>query len=334
MSTLYYTISDFENIFNAGIDYILPENVKNTFSYLMKELKITEYSPPNYNKTTHDATHSRHHASSHGENTKYNDRRKSKQNGKEISNEDWEALTSFKSTKISVSEGIDKRINEIRVLLNKMSNKNYDTQKEHVLESINEFMKLDPYPEKEQDFTKIANTIYDIISVNKFLSELYADLYNTLYNHYDIFKTVLYNKIHNYYESIDKINYADPNKDYDKYCEYVKINDNRKSNAIFFLNLHKKGTISLDKIFNILEFLLKKSILYIDMENKGNELEEITENVFIFAKIGQTSENNPVWENTIYPMIIDISKMKVKEHISLSNRVVFKYMDIIDLIDE
>ena len=64
-------------------------------------------------------------------------------------------------------------------------------------------------------------------------------------------------------------------------------------------------------------------------------MEEITENIFILVtNIYEKVSNNEYWETSIIPVITSISKMKVKEHTSLSNRVIFKYMDIMDLLDD
>ena len=345
MTLSYYTISDFENMFTNGISYILPSNVKDTIDYLLKELNVTENTSTNYEKTIQTHTEGNSNGNnyknnksynSHDYNKKGNDRRKNKNgNVKEISNEDWEALSSFKSTKIITKEGIDKNINEIRIMLNKISNKNYETQKTAILNEITQFINTEEYENKSNDVEKLTNIVFDIMSSNKFFSELYAGLYKELYLNYESFKTILENKLLDFHLTIDTITYADPNTSYDKYCDYVKINDNRKSVLLFFVNLCKKSVIGIDKIFHILEYFLKKSIDYVDMENRSNELEEITENVFIVvSNIIQNVTDNQYWENTIYPLIITISKMKAKEHKSLSNRAIFKYMDMIDLLDE
>ena len=123
--------------------------------------------------------------------------------------------------------------------------------------------------------------------------------------------------------------------DYYQYLKYVKNNDSRKSLLLFYVNLFKRNVIKLQQIFGILEYLLTTSLKYVDSENKSIELEEITENVFIvISNMVQTLIDDEYWENTLFPIIDKLSKMKAKEHQSLTNRIVFKYMDIIDLVDE
>jgi len=88
----------------------------------------------------------------------------------------------------------------------------------------------------------------------------------------------------------------------------------------------------------ILHYFLQKSLEFIDTENKINEVEEITENIFLIVSnchefFDESSEKTQLWKDTILPIIIQISQMKLKEHASLSNRFLFKYMDIIDSLE-
>lgn len=340
MTTQYYTISDFETIFNSGSSYSLPETVKDVISYLLQELNITENTTPVYNKPNTVTLINRQKNIDYNGGNSYGkkpmDRKKTKTNvSKEISNEDWESLHNFKTTKMITHEGVDKTINEIRILINKLSNKNYDIQKDAILKEIYQFVNLENYENKDKDMERLSTTIYGIISNNKFFSHIYADLYTELYNNFDMFKCILETHLSEFHSSIDTIIYADPNTNYDEFCNYVKINDSRKSTNLFFINLFKKDIISVDKIFYILEYFLNKSIEYIDSENRGSEVEEITENIFILVtNIYEKVSNNEYWETSIIPVITSISKMKVKEHTSLSNRVIFKYMDIMDLLDD
>ena len=106
-----------------------------------------------------------------------------------------------------------------------------------------------------------------------------------------------------------------------------------KSNIIL-INANKNNILENKIIIDLLQYFLDKSTEYIDLENRTNELEEITENLFIVtSNVHQMMINNEEWIFKLLPCIIIISQMKLKEHKSLSNRVIFKYMDIIDSID-
>jgi hypothetical protein len=69
-----------------------------------------------------------------------------------------------------------------------------------------------------------------------------------------------------------------------------------------------------------------------DEVNKINEIEEITENLFIMITSSKTECCSEDKWNTIAENIKVCSQLKVKEKKSLSSRAVFKYMDIYDCL--
>jgi hypothetical protein len=241
--------------------------------------------------------------------------------------EKWGATQKFKTTQMVTKEGVEKDINTIRVLLNKLSNKNFTTQKDLILQEIS-MIDID----KIEDLQKIAQFIFQIASTNKFYAELYADLYVELIERFDIFTKILDEFILNYKDTIQHIDYIDPNVDYDKYCVYTKQNDQRKATAAFLIMLMKKGIVSHDTILGILSHFLNVLLEYIKQPNRTNEVDEITENVFVFVSLGKAELlNTELWKTDTFPTIQLFSKMKATgENKSLSNRAIFKFLDIVD----
>jgi len=95
----------------------------------------------------------------------------------------------------------------------------------------------------------------------------------------------------------------------------------------------KNGVVENEVVIDIMEEFLKKTLEYIDLENRTNEVEEITENIFVLVSMSHDMlESSARWKNDILTTLHQISKMKTKEHSSLTTRMVFKYMDIIDSI--
>ena len=138
METQYYSIKDFEDLV-FDTTYRLSSEIMQIIHSLEKEIQIVDSandSTSNQKKTMYVDKKKQMGSNRRSDNNngKYN------KGAKEISNNDWEALRSFKSTKMDVKQGIDKNISDIRVLLNKISNKNYDTQKEVIKSAISEFM--------------------------------------------------------------------------------------------------------------------------------------------------------------------------------------------------
>ena len=348
--TTFYSIADIENIKFSGFQYTLPKTLLDLVKKIEGEIQIQDVSEKKVNDFD-DRKYNQHKNMKRTEH-KHNRHNNNYNRQPEILNEDWESIRNFKSTKIETKEGIEKSINIIRILLNKISIKNYETQKKVILDSIQEFFKnneiIDTTDEsnednntnikinenKKEDIEKLTQAIFDIVSTNKFFSEIYANLYNEMIGQFPIFKEILIQYIKTYKSSIEHIDFIDPNKDYDGYCLYTKKNDNRKAMTLFIVNMCKNNILENKIITDLLQYFLDKSLEYIDLENRSNELEEITENLFIVtSNVHGLMVNNDDWNFNLLPCIINISQMKIKEHKSLTNRVIFKYMDIIDSME-
>jgi hypothetical protein len=250
--------------------------------------------------------------------------------------DDWNSGKTFKIAPKIVKEGTEKLLNDIRVSLNKLSNKNMETQQEQIMQNIS--MILEETTNKEEDIKKIAKTIFEIAISNKFYSELYADLYKNLITKFDtVFKEQLGDLLDNYKASINNINFVDPNTDYDGYCGYTKTNDVRKAITAFIVNLVKKKILQEEEITEIIIYLEGLVFKYSEEQNRTNELEEIIENLFILiTQIESVLNNSEFWLDKIIPNIHELSKLRKTDstkYASMTNRATFKLMDIIDKLN-
>jgi len=367
-----YTIDNYTSIAFSGINYKLPEIQISIIDKLVKELGISTI------KVIEDENEEKPRQAQHSFSTKkYASNSLSNSRYKSKIDEQWKGVPEFKVTKIEKSEGIDQIIKDIRVCLNKISNKNYDSQKEAIFNFINSVNnsykkenidnektktkkeegnnkennlkdnKINPFGLLEEDeddeeevqvtkecsldLKKVAQSIFDIASSNKFYSELYAQLYQELIEKYDFFKEYVTNLIEDYYKSMDLIELVDSNKDYDKYCENNKQNDKRKALSTFIVNLMKKGVIEKKNVLNLIIKLQEKIMVFVDTDNKTNNIDEITENIYIMTTLINLKELNcKEYTDKIVKNIEICSSYKVKDHKSISNRAIFKYMDILD----
>jgi len=320
MDTTTYNLDNYKNIIVSGYEYKLPETIINIISNLSNELGVAFKENTKINSQEEYT----------GENKKYLKRNFCNKRVKPIMDEEqWEKMKAFKSTQIEQKEGIKKLINDVRVCLNKISNKNYETHRDTIIQYIKEIIEN---KETDIELLKIKKSIFEIASTNKFYSELYALLYKDLINKFDCFKENIEPFINEYIDSIQNINYVDPKVDYDKYCEYNKENDKRKAMSAFIVNLSKNDIVEKNTVINKIVYLEELVLSYCDTENKTNELEEITENLFILiTKSLSILINEPNWEIVINN-IKHLAQMKTKEHKSLSSRALFKFMDILDSI--
>ena len=258
---------------------------------------------------------------------------------------DWNIGKSFKPTKMMTKEGIEKDMNEIRISLNKISNKNYDTHRDTILSLVDNFIEdamakemaaeeaglgeTGPEADALGNIRKIAQFIFDIASSNKFYGEIYADLYKELVSKFVVFRTILNEMVFTYKDSINTLRYVDSNVDYDAYCEYNKINEKRRASASFLVLLTTRTVLDPSILVELILHFQSVFTMYISEENRTNEVDEITELLFILITMGKDLlSQHPEWEAIILPGVVMASKLKAKEQKSLSSRAVFKYMDL------
>ena len=74
---------------------------------------------------------------------------------------------------------------------------------------------------------------------------------------------------------------------------------------------------------------------FISEENKKNEVEELTENIALLYKKDMYGKNAVDYEKidglTILQVIEKLAHSKVKDYKSLTNKTVFKFMDMIEM---
>ena len=57
----------------------------------------------------------------------------------------------------------------------------------------------------------------------------------------------------------DNIEWCEPQKDYDRFCEINKANDSRRAVALFFVNLMKRDLVSKERIAELVALLLESA---------------------------------------------------------------------------
>jgi hypothetical protein len=334
---IHYTLNDFNNFIFNGFNYELPSETLQLISELSLEVGSPDYvKTPVFQKRENplksDTNNGDMTASGGGKGNMGLKKRKGGNNkAMEISESDWESIRTFQTTKIEDREGVECEIDNIRSCLNKISDKNYNDFRDKIIGLIGNIVNS-----TSEDIKSVSLAIFDIASTNRFYSKMYADLYTEIIKEYDIMKGSFEESLSKFSELFNNIEYVDPNVDYDKFCKVNKDNEKRKALGAFFINLSINGVIPMLTIINITRNLLSQIYKYISQENKKNEVDELTENVALFYK-KEFYENEDEFEYeliegyTITDIIIRIAHSKVKDYKSLTNKTVFKFMDMIDM---
>lgn len=308
-----YTLDNFEEIIYGGIDYTLSEEVKQNIIKISEKVGAPEYiRTPQFEKK---------------------DKKRDKLNKKDINIEcEWETIRNFEITKKNKSEGIDIIIDKVRKIINKVTEKTYNNLLPLVIKELDELWGPDAAEEicDAQDVKKLNDSIFLMLSETIFYSKLYALLYKQLLDKYDDINVELDNYIFDYKNKIKEIKYCNPQTDYDEFCRLNKINEKINATGVFLVNLEEFEKIKLEDIVSIIKLIQDSIINLLNQENKTEiiqELSEILGNMVITGK--ERLRLSDEW-STIFHNIDKISQLKVKDFNSLSNKTIFRHMDIMD----
>jgi hypothetical protein len=260
--------------------------------------------------------------------------KKNKNKPSEITDDDWEVIRAFQTTQKHVSEGIQKNVDNIRGYLNKITDTNEEAMTKDIKAEISQLIEHDT---SDENMTKIGYSIFNIASSNSFYSALYARLFKSLMSDYDIFKKIFEDNFKEFMNLFESIEFVDPKKNYDKFCEYTKTNDKRRAMSLFVVNLMINNIISEDEIIEIIKQVQTLISSYLRKPEKANEVEELTENLFIIVTKSKDylgkDQTKSSWESIIKNIeFVTILKPKMKEYPSVTNKTIFKHMDIFEEI--
>jgi hypothetical protein len=339
-TTMKYNLKQITDISFSGINFAIPEDTYNMINYLCMQVGSSAIVSNVFNKTENDRpetlTENVNGFSSGG--IKSNNKKKRGNKGAEISSDEWESIRSFQATKLEQRTGLDADIDQIRLFLNKLTDKTFLDIREKMIERINKITSEDI---TDEDRLKIANTIYDMCSMNKFYSRIFAELFAELANKYQCWMMPMFDeKYANIMLQYNYIQYVDSEKDYDGFCEMNKKNEKRRAITTFFMNLAIEGFIPKDGVMKILKNLLEMVQNMIRIADRKNEVDELTENIAIlFNKdiIDEVEDDSDEPEEfyingqTIIESVNSLAKSKAKDYPSLSNKAIFKFMDLVEM---
>ena len=341
-----YTIQDFNDILSGGFSYDLKDsNVIELISSLANKVGAPTYikTPvfPKREKTTGVAGEQIELQETLSSSLSSNRRPRNKPS--QISDEDWGMIRTFQKTEMKKTEGIEKRIDAIRSLLNKLTDATYGVIEPEILSEVNKIIRGEDDEVdgnnnggtlviEEENINKIAHSIFNTASSNMFYSALYAKLFKQLVQCHDIFTKVFEKSYSEFVGLFKKVEYVDPNVDYNKFCEVTKMNDKRRAMSMFIINLMKEDMLEPDSVVEIIVELQEMANSYIKQANKANELEELNENLFILLTNGKNVlSSHEKWESIVsHIKFLSILKVKMKEYPSVNNKLIFKNMDILE----
>lgn len=332
MSSFKYSLQEIQQIGLDGFEYTIPATVIGMLMSFSKDIGHEYTSPinPTFNSSNifRQSVQTQQPHSTGTAKQPFNKRRKNK----EASEEDW---NSFQTTKIEQRIGIDSSIDKIKLFLNKISNNTFLQMRENIL---NELDFIYSQPElSEEDNNKLCNIIYTLVSTNKFYSKIFVDLYSELIHKYPSIRVSFNEKIsfENVMNNYRNIQYTSPDENYDLFCDNNKNNELRKSITTFYVNLSQNEIIPRSFIVRILKELLSIIMEKINVRDCKYEVDELTENIAILfnkemLEDYEDDDDYMINDKNLTEIIEELSQAKSKNYLSLSNKAIFKFMDIME----
>lgn len=323
--TPVYRLADFEAIKWNGFECELPEHVIQLVSRIADQVGAPSYvKTPIFPKRDKEKGQADDAATASGQ-------RKPRSTVSEITEYDWEIIRRFQATELKKREGIDAHLDSIRCDLNKITDKTFDEVFAALCNRIDE-LKDEPDASHLQT---VGGAIFNTASSNHFFSAVYARLFRQLLHKYDaVFKGVFETSFEQFMALFNAIEHADAKKDYTRFCEVNKTNDKRRAMSLFIINLMKEGVVPTSKIVDIVQQLQALIKEHLRQSDHANEVEELTENVFIILKDAHQvlrGGHAEEWDAIVREVEFN-SQLKPKnaKYPSVTNKTIFKHMDILD----
>lgn len=220
----------------------------------------------------------------------------------------------------NIDASLDKVIGTLRTNINKLSDKTFDKLSENIVSIIKNY-------DDNVFFKDVTGLLFNIVSKNKLNCNLFSRMYAKLCETNSHFKIILVNEVDTYCSSFDNITYVSPNEDYDKYCEYVKLNDNKIALSLFFLECFRQGLLDASILTGLIQNTIELFKIHISHKENHNVCESIINNIYVLLKglhVNQVDEASN--------LINELVNCDFKSCASFNNKIRFKIMDIKDIL--
>ena len=251
-----------------------------------------------------------------------------------ITQEDWNSIRNFKKTKLEKNtQGVEAQMDKIRCNLNKLTDNTYTLVLDEIICIIKDVI-IEEGDNGSDTLEKIGEAIFEIGSVHKFWSSVYAKLYKELIEQFPVMKEVCIKNFKNFKSIFKVINYIDSSEDYNLFCEYNKQNEKRRALSSFFSICAELEIIEKLEIESIIIEFIKQIKNDMNKDNKINHICELVENISIMILSGKKYLSELSNWNSILNDIEYFSNLNHKEYNSLNSKIIFKFMDLNDDLEE
>lgn len=203
---------------------------------------------------------------------------------------------------------------EMRLALNKITNKTYLTNIDNIVNIFNNTL--------ESDIPSLEHTMMETFTNNRFYAKLYADIFSICLQSRPNFMNCFKTQYNIFIESFNHIVYVDPNIDYDLFCKNNLIQEKQKTFTCFMLHLTLNAVITKVYINNMISIL--STYINNNMNSSDNiyTIDEMVENIVLCYTTTVFDEHN-------IKFVEKLSSYRPKQFPGLSSKTIFKLMDIV-----
>ena len=277
----------------------------------------------------------------------YFEKKSSNKNG--FNDNNWNDVKHFKTTTFVKKEGLEKNINTIRINLNKITNKNYETLSVKILDEINNIDKNNVDKNNVdknnvdknnvdknnmEHFITIKKLFIDTVCNINIYSEIYVMLYKNIIEKYDKNFFNIDEDFNKLKKDIIDIKVIDSVINYDEFCNNNKINEKKQNLCLFYINLMKENLFSKEEIIKLILYVQEYNLNKINTINNNVIIDQLCELIYILITNSLECINEDNKYPVIYKNVIFITELKKNENNSVTSKSRFKHMDIIDFINK
>lgn len=316
-ATLKYTLSQINAIANDGFTYEMPMELANVINHLCTKVDSAPLATRVFSHAPREPPQTKPFAQ-----TSAFGKPKSKQRNVEASDEEWSRVSEAVVT-------ADTLMNEIRLNLNKLTDKTFMSIREKIITGVNSVLALND----NVAIDKLAQLLYDQCSTNKFYTKVFADLFAELASKYDWLSKHFKQRYDSLSSLYTAIKYVDADEDYDGFCEMNKSNERRRAITTFYVSLVGNGFVKPKHMLPVLANLIKTVLAFMEEDEKRNEVDELTEIISILYTPSVLDrhvqqEKYMVNGQSVKDIVKTLSTHRVGDFESLSSKSIFKYMDL------
>ena len=252
------------------------------------------------------------------------------------SNKKKDIQPSTPKPKIERPENVEKK-RELQTNLNKLTDSNIDKLENEIMELIKYF---DDHKENNEDFVQIIEMLLKTTTITVASGFAYAMIMKKILDKYENIKDLVFEKLEAYLNMFDNIVYTSADDDYEKFCSYNQECMKRKGISYFIYNLTKLKLYDSNDLDELIIKILDDIFIICKESGKNVLVEQLSENLLVLicgdSKYSPTEllDNCEIRISTLKSKIVNIKDLSKETNPSFTNKLKFKMMDILDIINK